>query len=152
MSALPYRAALEACAAEPIRIPGAIQPHGALLCFDPQTLALRQMSRNAAAMLGVELAPGPLPAGLSGLKAPLRAWLESGDVVFLKVLEVAGRRWQLQGHLTPQGALLEFEPPPQPDEEALESLYPGSAPSWRISALRRIWPGWRAPRCAKSAR
>lgn len=124
MSALPYRAALEACAAEPIRIPGAIQPHGALLCFDPQTLALRQMSRNAAAMLGVELAPGPLPAGLSGLQAPLRAWLESGDVVFLKVLEVAGRRWQLQGHLTPQGALLEFEPPPQPDEEALESLYP----------------------------
>jgi len=42
----------DACAAEPIRIPGSIQPHGVLLALDPETLAIEQVSANSAELLG----------------------------------------------------------------------------------------------------
>lgn len=42
----------EACDAEPIHIPGAIQPHGALLVVEPSSLRITQASTNAAALLG----------------------------------------------------------------------------------------------------
>lgn len=42
---------LDSCAKEPIHVPGAIQPHGALLAFDDEG-RLRMASTNAAAMLG----------------------------------------------------------------------------------------------------
>ncbi|MEO8859364.1 MAG: ATP-binding protein [Burkholderiaceae bacterium] len=45
-------AELENCAIEPIHIPGAIQPHGCLLAFDPATLRLRHASVNVAEFLG----------------------------------------------------------------------------------------------------
>ncbi|TDV44465.1 light-regulated signal transduction histidine kinase (bacteriophytochrome) [Pseudomonas graminis] len=47
-------AALASCAQEPIRVPGAIQPHGVLmaLCGDP--LCIQQVSENAAHALGIE--------------------------------------------------------------------------------------------------
>src|SRR5579883_1624587 len=40
------------CDREPIHIPGSIQPHGALLALDPETLILRQYSSNLPALLG----------------------------------------------------------------------------------------------------
>ena len=43
--------ALADCASEPIRIPGAIQPHGYLFALDVRTLALRHASANLAALL-----------------------------------------------------------------------------------------------------
>jgi diguanylate cyclase (GGDEF)-like protein len=43
---------LDACAAEPIRIPGSIQPHGVLLALNPETLAIEQLSANSAELLG----------------------------------------------------------------------------------------------------
>lgn len=42
----------DACAAEPIRIPGSIQPHGVLLALHPGTLAIEQVSANSAEFLG----------------------------------------------------------------------------------------------------
>jgi len=42
---LPF-ADISACDREPIRVPGAIQPHGWLLVLDPDTLALRAWSAN----------------------------------------------------------------------------------------------------------
>ena len=41
-----------ACDAEPIHIPGAIQPHGVLVAVDPRTLAVTQVSANCADYFG----------------------------------------------------------------------------------------------------
>ncbi len=49
---------LDACAAEPIRIPGGIQPHGALLVIDPKRLGRLQASANLAAFTGIAVEPG----------------------------------------------------------------------------------------------
>ena len=48
------------CADEPIRIPGAVQPHGALLASAGPRLAVVVASANAAALLGREVAGRPL--------------------------------------------------------------------------------------------
>jgi len=42
------------CDREPIHIPGSIQPHGAMLVYDPSTQLVTHASANAASMLGVE--------------------------------------------------------------------------------------------------
>ena len=46
-------AALQACAREPVHIPGAIQPHGALISCDAELARVRQVSANLEQMLGV---------------------------------------------------------------------------------------------------
>ena len=45
---------LAECAAEPIRTPGAIQPHGALVGVDSDSLTVQIVSENAAPMLGLD--------------------------------------------------------------------------------------------------
>src|SRR6187200_1748412 len=45
---------LTSCALEPIHLPGAIQPHGALLVVDPESLEIIQVSENTADVLGVD--------------------------------------------------------------------------------------------------
>jgi light-regulated signal transduction histidine kinase (bacteriophytochrome) len=47
-------AALADCAREPIRIPGAIQPHGVLLCVSGNPLRIDQISANCARELGLD--------------------------------------------------------------------------------------------------
>ncbi|SDZ18717.1 Bacteriophytochrome (light-regulated signal transduction histidine kinase) [Pseudomonas syringae] len=49
-------AALAECAREPIRIPGAIQPHGVLLSVAGDPLCIEQVSANCAKSLGLESA------------------------------------------------------------------------------------------------
>jgi len=44
---------LEVCAREPIHTPGAIQPHGCLLAFDPSSLIVQQVSANVEDFLGL---------------------------------------------------------------------------------------------------
>ena len=44
---------LQNCADEPIRIPGAIQPHGVLLTLDEASWTVQQASANAPSVLGV---------------------------------------------------------------------------------------------------
>jgi light-regulated signal transduction histidine kinase (bacteriophytochrome) len=46
-------AELAACADEPIHIPGAIQPHGALVAADEQSLRITHVSANLARATGV---------------------------------------------------------------------------------------------------
>lgn len=67
---------LENCDREPIHIPGSIQPHGALIAFDPHGL-LTHASANTGALLGFEPAFGqPLPTtaldGHEGVHALIR--------------------------------------------------------------------------------
>jgi len=59
-------AALAECANEPIRIPGAIQPHGVLLALSAADGRVTQVSANCAAILGHSVA--------SLLQQPLAAW------------------------------------------------------------------------------
>lgn len=47
-------AALAACADEPIRVPGAIQPHGLLLSLGGEPLRIQQVSANCAAASGFD--------------------------------------------------------------------------------------------------
>ena len=54
---LDERERLEVCAREPIRAPGSIQPHGALLGIDPRDQTVTLASENAADMLGLEHSP-----------------------------------------------------------------------------------------------
>ena len=45
---------LDQCAREPIRTPGAIQPHGALLAVDPLSFVVKIASANCAEIMGIE--------------------------------------------------------------------------------------------------
>jgi chemotaxis family two-component system sensor kinase Cph1 len=69
---------LENCASEPIHIPGAVQPHGALLVCDEATLEICQCSESVIAHLGMP------PAELLG--RPLRGLL---DTVSVEAVEAA---------------------------------------------------------------
>lgn len=74
---------LESCAQEPIHIPGAIQPHGALIVLRPADLTVLQASRNAGAFFGADLRlGGPAPAILDPLNDDIRNWHESSEAVF----------------------------------------------------------------------
>ena len=82
-------AALLGCAEEPIRVPGAVQPHGALLASTGPGLAVVVASANAAAVLGREVHGLPL----ADLLDP--ALLEEGLAV-RTVLH--GRAFEVQAH------------------------------------------------------
>jgi chemotaxis family two-component system sensor kinase Cph1 len=47
--------ALDACADEPIRVPGAIQPHGTLLAVTEPDLEVAVASANAPELFGTEV-------------------------------------------------------------------------------------------------
>ncbi len=52
---------MQGCADEPIRVPGAIQPHGVLLAMTEPTLRIVMASANAAAVLGRDITGAALP-------------------------------------------------------------------------------------------
>ncbi|MCF6743990.1 GAF domain-containing protein [Blastococcus sp. KM273128] len=87
--------ALARCAEEPIAVPGAVQPHGALLAVTEPDLAVVVASGNAAELFGGPVAgrtldalldpagAGRLRAGLAGDLAelnPLRVWVAGAEV------------------------------------------------------------------------
>ncbi|MGY1606344.1 SpoIIE family protein phosphatase [Geodermatophilus sp. SYSU D00700] len=102
--------ALARCAEEPIAVPGAIQPHGALLAVSEPDLAVVVASANAADVLGAD------PATLADLLTPaeverLRAAL-AGDLAEADPLRVAPGGTELDLVLSRSGGLLvtEWEP------------------------------------------
>ncbi|WP_034412156.1 ATP-binding protein [Derxia gummosa] len=108
--------ATDPCAREPIRTPGAIQPHGALMLLGPPDAGgdrdVLSASINLATLLGLDARPtrlGALPDGvrlaglLDGLDTP-------GGPPFTDLLSLPAGRFQLDARSTPQGLLLEFEP------------------------------------------
>lgn len=73
---------LDACAREPIHVPGAIQPHGSLLVLDPANLDIVWASAN------FEEITGRTPIGLRRLIEPtLQTWQASGANVYRARLE-----------------------------------------------------------------
>jgi chemotaxis family two-component system sensor kinase Cph1 len=117
---------LDACAAEPIRIPGGVQPHGALAVVDLASGDIRQASANLGAFLKLAASPSRLadidPTG--ELAADLQSWLESDEPQFLRTISLAGGPQQVAAHRSEQGAIVEFEAPPASEGETLEALYP----------------------------
>lgn len=101
------------CDSEPIHVPGAIQPLGALLAFDPEGV-LRYASENAPQVLGRPLAlgypcaPNALPPGLAHM---LPGWLASTDPVFDPlVITLDGQAYDVIVHRNPDGlTLIELE-------------------------------------------
>ena len=117
---------LEACAREPIRVPGAVQPHGALLVVDEWDLRLLQHSTNAGDLLGIELRVGVALGDALGASLPkeLDAWRGRDEPLFLRTVRVGERLLQLSAHRSRQGLQLEFEAAPSDERETLEAVYP----------------------------
>lgn len=117
---------LDSCAAEPIRIPGGVQPHGALLITGFDGEIVLHVSSNIAEATGVPLSAGDRLDAVAGL-APLRgelAALRPDDPAITRTLEIAGRPVHVAAHATTQGVIVEFEDPPESEDQTLAALYP----------------------------
>ncbi|MDG2528219.1 ATP-binding protein [Caulobacter endophyticus] len=117
---------LDACAAEPIRIPGGVQPHGALVVVEPVTGAILQSSANLPTVLRLSSpATGLSDLDPSGaLAADLEAWRASNEPLFLRTITLTSGPQQVAAHQGEQGIIVEFEAPPASEGETLEALYP----------------------------
>lgn len=120
---------LDKCAEEPIRVPGSIQPHGALLLLDAQTLRILQRSANAEEVLGRTFTSNQndhitLSRVSEDLAREIRSWLATSDAQYLRTATIGARRVQVIGQRAAQGLLLEFEEAPSAEHETLEGIYP----------------------------
>ncbi|MFC6839986.1 bacteriophytochrome BphP [Xanthomonas theicola] len=118
---------LDACAREPIHIPGSIQPHGALLVIEPADGRIVQASSTAAELLGVPLADllGQRYAALLTLQDPSvhadaieQSHLPHVQVSFPRRAAPPPQRWVGAWHLYPEQWLLELEPRDAPLADA----------------------------------
>ncbi|MEF7616540.1 ATP-binding protein [Aquincola sp. MAHUQ-54] len=117
--------AIDACAREPIHIPGSIQPHGALLVVAPNDHRILQASANACALLGLPALPATMAALDPALASRLTAWTDKGDGLLHTTHQVpGGQTLQLTGHATGQGLVLELEPVDTHELQTLDALYP----------------------------
>jgi serine phosphatase RsbU (regulator of sigma subunit) len=103
-----------ACSVEPIRVPGAIQPHGVLLAVSPETSTIVQVSDNTATLLGRasdELLGRPLSAVMEATtERRVMAALArgAGEAVGLRV---EARRFEAVAHSSADGmTIVELEP------------------------------------------
>ena len=94
---------LDACAREPIHVPGAIQPHGSVLVLDPADLNILWASANFEELIG------QTPIGFHPMiKTALRSWRTAGDSTYRARLQNPDVHILGQVH---QGRLIvEFEP------------------------------------------
>lgn len=107
---------LDTCAQEPIQIPGAIQPHGALFAWREPELVCTQASANAATLLG-DASAEPLGRGMAEvlgetLYQQIRAALDAGDPALSSPLptEIGGRRFDTLLHRHDGVLVVELEP------------------------------------------
>ncbi|MEA1673540.1 ATP-binding protein [Nitrospirillum sp. BR 11163] len=120
---------LDQCAREPIRIPGGIQPHGALAVLRPDDLVLIQASANLGAVLDRPVAfdgsqtLGDLVGPRSALENDVRLWAGGTDTAFLEQHQIDGRAFHVSGHRASQGLILEFEAFDEAERGHSASLY-----------------------------
>lgn len=120
----PEEQAADACAREPIHIPGTIQPHGALLVVDADDGRVLQASANAAQVLGLPSAPQHSRELDAALPDMLSAVAQGREGVLQQPLACGARMLQLSAHATPQGLVLELEPLDLSEMRTLDALYP----------------------------
>ena len=109
--------ALAACASEPIRAPGAIQPHGYLLAFDAESQELQHASANVFALVDARCH--------AVLGRPLAEWLDAASSRALHTaliafaadpagsefaLEINGRMFNASMHRVDTLCVVELEP------------------------------------------
>lgn len=111
-------AALKACEREPVHIPGAIQPHGALIAMDDELRQVRQVSANLESILGVPvtdaLAMTPERLFTRRWLDQIRIQLDSPDrygalIVSLRIRGQA-RRFRLLPYRSGSRVVAELEP------------------------------------------
>lgn len=122
---------LDACAREPIHIPGSIQPHGHLLALDPDGLRLVRASAEAGAVLNRSLEEAfgqPIDRlidadGMASLVRGLRA--APAEPVQLDILHLrGGNDHQAIAHRSGGLVILELEDLEATGVGTLEALYP----------------------------
>jgi chemotaxis family two-component system sensor kinase Cph1 len=109
------RRRLEECVQEPIRAPGSIQPHGAMLTVEPASLTIVHASDNCAAILGVDarmLLGRPLRefAGQSWVDDNLAALSGAQPARNPVQFSNDGRRFETIVHNGGALTIIEFEP------------------------------------------
>ena len=115
------------CDREPIHVPGAIQPHGALIATD-RDLVVRQASANLAAYLGVDVTAAvgqPLRALLGGeAETALGLALASNRFERLNPMALVGQGRALHGtaHRWGDGVVVEVEPASGSAADAVDDL------------------------------
>lgn len=111
---------LEACAREPIHIPGAIQPHGALLTVRPADMTIAQTSTNASAFIeDVVDVGGPLPTSLVAVEERIRAWYATSEPILQ--MRVEATDLQVTAHRSGSLIVVEMERNEAPQTEGLLS-------------------------------
>jgi chemotaxis family two-component system sensor kinase Cph1 len=121
---------MTACDREPIHVPGAIQPHGALLVADHSTHIITNASDNCADFLPADTAdligrPLNLALGLDAefLRSRLvAAPVDDNPAYLLSIAACAGgSRFDVMAHRRGERILLEIEPAPVGDDASRES-------------------------------
>lgn len=118
------------CAREPIRIPGAIQPHGALAVLRDDDLAIVQASANLDAQLGWQLGGKTMPvleslgAEAALLAQAVRRWRQGEDALYSGHHSFGGREFEVSAHSVAQGVILEFERPAGRSDDRDANFYP----------------------------
>ena len=104
--------ALARCADEPIAVPGAVQPHGALLAVTEPDLAVVVASANAADVLGTDVTGATLAALLAPAELDRLREALAGDVAEAEPLRVTPGGREVDLVLSRTGDLLvtEWEP------------------------------------------
>ena len=136
---------LETCIKEPIRTPGAIQPHGVLFATDPATFIIEYVSDNtelvsahsAHELLGASLS---LVVGDDAIAA-IAAVLARGDVVIEPILlALNGGHFDVIVSRAGELAVIEFEPAMSPQEAiSMSGLY-AAMHSWtRLTSKQELW-------------
>ncbi|MDH0866844.1 ATP-binding protein [Mitsuaria sp. GD03876] len=100
------------CASEPIRVPGAIQPHGWLAAVDRGSGSLVAYSENWSALLPspAELLSARIEGALDPVIAGRHALVDGEGPVSCGTLTINGRRLHATGHRLGELAYLELEP------------------------------------------
>jgi len=109
------RGRLAECALEPIRVPGAVQPHGVLLALDPDTLSIVRVSDNTGGLFAIAPADllGQAVSSLIG-PDPVAALLDVLDEATAAAnptaVLVAGQPFDAIVHRAQGLVIVEFEP------------------------------------------
>ncbi|SAI73786.1 two component sensor kinase for capsular biosynthesis [Bordetella ansorpii] len=120
---------LDQCAQEPIRIPGAIQPFGALLLLAAHDQCVISASVNCAEVTGLSITQGePLShngdEGWNSALDAIREWSEGESQTLSANIRVQDRHLYMSGSRSPQGLLVEFEAVDAHRHTTLDALYP----------------------------
>ena len=142
------RRRLEECVREPIRAPGTIQPHGALITVEPTTMTIVHASESCATILGVE-APQLVGRPLSDVAGD--AWVLANDAALTGASPARnpipftgnGQRFETVVHNGGPLVIIEFEPL-QDDGENDRTAVAVYGAMHRLAKMRTHQGLWRA--------